>query len=50
MSKDSLVDKYSTRLGYEKLPENMPMASRNTHLNTWYPWNTLAVPVVNTGC
>lgn len=37
--KDRWVDEYFTRSGYEKLPDNMPMASNNTHLNTWYPWN-----------
>ena len=23
------------------LPRNMPTVCKNSHLNTWYPWNTL---------
>ena len=40
--KDSWVDEYFNRSGWgaEDLPDEMPMVSQNTHLNTWYPWNT----------
>jgi len=47
--KDSWVDCYfscpcaAMRHGYcpKDLPENMPVVCENSHLNTWYPWNTL---------
>lgn len=41
--KDSWVDFYFTECRQlpEDLPWNMPIVCENTHLNTWYPWNTL---------
>jgi predicted ATPase len=40
--KDCWVDEYFNRSGWdaEDLPDDMPMVSRNTHLNRWYPGNT----------
>ena len=47
--KDSWVDCYFScpcaagRHGFcpSDLPRNMPTVCKNSHLNTWYPWNTL---------
>ena len=38
--KDSWVDCYFSK-GFcpSDLPQNMPIVCKNTHLNTWYPWN-----------
>ncbi len=40
--KDDLVNVYfSGRIYGVEIPYNMPFVCKNTHLNTWYPWNTL---------
>lgn len=43
--KDSWTDCYfgcSSKAGCPSdLPQNMPLVCQNSHLNTWYPWNTL---------
>ena len=40
--KDSWVDCYfSPSMYVNDLPRNMPRVCENTHLNTWYPWDTL---------
>lgn len=49
--KDSWVDCYFScpcaagRHGFcpSDLPKNMPRVCENSHLNTWYPWNTLSL-------
>ena len=37
--KDSWVDSYFSPVAAVDIPDGMPSAPQNTHLNSWYPWN-----------
>lgn len=39
--RDSWVDSYFSSVSIPGLPPHMPHVCKNTHLNSWYPWNTL---------